>query len=375
MYRNTPFPRPFATALGALLLLLLSACSDTGTTARRAAAAASAQAVEVVTLERRDITETLNLVGSVAANESAELRTEIAGLVRDIYFDEGQLVKKGDILLKIDDTELVAQTAQAEASFRLAEINLQRSESLVRAKNITQADNDRATSDYNTSKAQFNLLSSRLKKTEIKAPFDGIVGARKISPGDFVTNQTTITVIDDLSRLKIDFEVPERFLRQVKPGTTFAVKTRASADDVITPGEVYFVSSSINRDTRSSEVKGFLTNPPPDLKPGMFTNIELVLGVRKGALTVPEAAVFQAVGSTQVVVVREKEGAKVADFVAVTVGLRSKGMAEINEVKAGTLTEGTPVVASGVGALVLFQGAKVEPRPMRKEFQLSGNGL
>jgi len=375
MYRNFPFPRPLANALGASLLVMLSACSDTGTTARRAAAAASAQAVEVVMLERRDITETLNLVGSVAANESAELRTEIAGLVRDIYFDEGQSVKKGDILLKIDDTELVAQTAQAEASFRLAEINLQRSDSLVRAKNITQADNDRATSDYNTSKAQFNLLGSRLKKTEIKAPFDGIVGAREISPGDFVTNQTTITVIDDLSRLKIDFEVPERFLRQVKPGTTFAVKTRASADDVITPGEVYFVSSSINRDTRSSEVKGYLTNPPADLKPGMFTNIELVLGVRKGALTVPEAAVFQAVGSTQVVVVREKEGAKVADFVAVTVGLRSKGMAEINEVKPGTLTEGTSVVASGVGALVLFQGAKVEPRPMRKEFQLSGSGL
>lgn len=362
-----------AAALGAAALLALTACSDGADTARRVAAAAQVQPVEVVPLQRRDITETLNLVGSVAANESAQVRTEIAGLVRDIYFDEGQHVKKGDILLKIDDTELVAQTAQAEASFRLAEINLRRSDALVQAKNITQADNDRANSEYNTAKAQFNLLSSRLQKTEIKAPFDGIVGARSISPGDYVTNQTIITTIEDLSRLKIDFEVPERFLRQVRAGTTFTVKSRASADDRTIPGEVYFVSSSINRDTRSSEVKGYLTNPPPDLKPGMFTNIELVLGVRKGALTVPEAAVFQAVGSTQVVVVREKDGAKVADFVPVEVGLRSKGLAEINEVKAGTLTEGLQVVASGVGALVLYQGAKIEPRPLRKEFQLDGS--
>ncbi|HEY0967750.1 MAG TPA: efflux RND transporter periplasmic adaptor subunit [Opitutaceae bacterium] len=374
MHRNSTLTGLKAFALGSASLLFLAACSDKGTAARRAAAAAQVQAVEVVPIQRRDLVETLSLVGSIAPSESAQVRAEVTGLVRDIFFEEGQQVKKGQVLLKIDDTELRAQTMQAEASLKLAELSLQRSEALVKARNITQADHDRTQSEYNTALAQHTLQRSRLEKTEVKAPFDGVIGSRTISPGDYVNSQTNITTIDDLSRLKIDFQVPERFLRKVHTGTTFVVKSRALDTDAEVAGEVYFVSSIIERTTRSSEVKGYLANPPPDLKPGMFANIELVLDVRKGALTLPEGSIFTATSGTQVVAVRQKDGGSVADFVPVQLGLRSKGLVEITPVKEGTLSEGQPVVASGVGALVLFQGAKLEAKPLRKEFQLDGDG-
>jgi membrane fusion protein (multidrug efflux system) len=138
-------------------------------------------------------------------------------------------------------------------------------------------------------------------------------------------------------------------------------------------GEVYFVSSVINPDTRSSEAKGYLTNPPPDLKPGMFANVELVLAVHKAVLTVPEGSIFNSIKGPQVVVVRMGASSEpTADFVPVTLGLRSKGLVEIEPVKKETVLEKESVVASGVGALILFQGAKLAPRPLRKEFRVDG---
>lgn len=357
----------------AVCALALAGCKDKRVEARKAAASAVVQPVEVVPIARRDLTETLSLVGSVAPNESARMRAEVAGLVRAILFEEGQKVTKGQVLLTIDDTELVAQTTQAEEAFKLAEANLQRSATLIGAQNTTQAAHDRTISEYNTAKAQLSLLRNRLEKTQIKAPFDGIVGARTISPGDYVTNQSAITTIDDLGRLKLDFQVPERFLRRVKPGTPFVVRSRSMDSDKAVAGEVYFVSSVISAETRSSEVKGYLTNPPPDLKPGMFANVEVVLAVHKDVLTVPEGSIFNSSKGPQIVVVHaEKTGDPTADFVPVQLGLRSKGFVEIEPLKKGAIAEKQPVVASGVGALVLFQGAKLAPRPLRKEFQLDG---
>jgi membrane fusion protein (multidrug efflux system) len=354
--------------------LLFSSCTDKAATARKAAAAApSTQAVEVVLVEHRDLIETLSLVGSVAPNESAHIRAEIAGLVREIFFDEGEKVEKGKLLLKIDDTELVAQTAQAEAGYSLADLNLQRNEALVKSQNAKQSDLDRARSEFNTAKAQLALLRNRLQKTEIRAPFDGIIGARTISPGDYVTSQSSITTIDDLARLKINFEVPEKFLRKIKSGTKFSVKSRAMDIEKPIQGEVYFVSSIINRDTRASDVKGYLTNPPTELKPGMFANVEVIMDVRKGVLTVPEGSIFNSTKGPQVIVVREKGGDKVADFVPIEMGLRSKGFVEITPRKAGAITEKQSVVASGVGAVALYQDAKLDPQPLRKEFQVGSN--
>jgi membrane fusion protein, multidrug efflux system len=355
-----------------LFSVLFSGCSEKQKQSGAAQASAQKQAVEVTQIVRRDLTETLPVVGSIAANESAEIRPEIAGAVRQVFFDEGQPIKKGDLLVKIDDAELRAQYAQTEARFRLAEINLARNQSLAESKMVAQAEFDRARAEFAASTAELALLKVRLDKTEIKAPFDGITGARTISPGDYVNTQSVITLINDLTRLKIDFQVPERFLSKVKQGTPFVVSAKTLSAGTVLRGEVYFVSSEINRSTRSSEVKGLLASPPEQLKPGMFATIELVLDVREKVLTVPEGAILATPAGPQLILVKESGADKLAEFLPVTLGLRAKGLVEVQPVK-GELAENQSVVASGVGALVLFPGAKLDPRPLRKEFRVGGD--
>lgn len=327
------------------------------------------QPVEVTSVVRRDLVESLTVVGSVAPNESADMRAEIAGLVRGIYFEEGQAIQRGAVLVKIDDSEILAQLAQAEARFQLTTLSLERAENLRKTQSTTQADYDRARTEYASSKADLSVLRLRLAKTEVKAPFDGVVGARSLSPGDYVNTQTAITTIDDLSRLKIEFQMPERYLFKVQPGTRISVASRSLGTDAVVQGEVYFVSSVIDRATRSSTVKGLLTNPPPSLKPGMFANIEVILEVRPGVLTVPEGAILTNAAGSNVIVARGTGPERTAEFVRVTLGLRSKGLVEVTPV-GGTLSESSEIVASGVGGLILFPGAKLQPRPLKAEFRV-----
>lgn len=326
------------------------------------------QPVEVTQVARMDLSETLNVVGSVAPDESAELRAEISGLVRGIFFEEGQPVTKDKVLLKIDDSELRAQLAQAEARYQLTDLSLKRAENLRQSQSTTLAEYDRAKSEFASAKADLAVLNLRLEKTEIKAPFDGIVGARALSPGDYVTSQTSITSIDDLSRLKIEFQVPERFLAKVRPGTRFVVTSSSLERGKQVHGEVYFVSSVIDRSTRSSAVKGMLFEPPPSLKPGMFANIEVVLEVREKVLAVPEGAILTTTNGTTLIVAKEVNGETVAEFVPVRLGLRSRGLVEVTALK-GELAENSRIVASGVGSLILFPGAKLQPRPLKEDFR------
>lgn len=352
-------------------LVLAAGCKDKSAAAGPAARSTNpAQVVEVTPVVRRDLAETINLVGSLQANESAEIRPEVGGLIRAIYFEEGQPVKAGDILLKIDDAELQAQVAQVEARYKLAELNVARSENLSESRTIPRADYDRARSEFAATKAELEVLKLRLGKTEVKAPFAGIVGSRTISPGDYVTTTTVITRIDDLSRMKISFQVPERYLGKVHPGTEVHASVRVSGMNEpkrALEGEVYFVSATIDRDIRASEVKAILKNPEAAMRPGMFANIELVLDVHQQVLTVPEGAILADARGVQVIVVDRKDGAAVARYVPVETGLRTRGLVEIKPVGA-ELAADTPVVASGVGALVLYPGAPLAPKPLRDQF-------
>lgn len=330
------------------------------------------QPVEVTTLVKRDLYETVSVVGSFAPNESAEIRPEIAGQIREISFEEGQPVKKGHLLVKIDDAELRAQYAQTESRYKLAELNLARNQGLVESKTVSQADFDRVRAEFSAATAELSLLKVRLDKTEIRAPFDGMTGARTLSPGDYVNTQSVITVLNDLTRLKIDFQVAERFLHKVKVGTKFTVQSKTLSTEKPVEGEVYFVSSLIDRNTRSSEVKGLLAQPPEKLKPGMFANIELVLDVRSKVLTAPEGAILSTPSGSQLVAVKDSGTDKVAEFIPVKLGLRARGVVEVEALK-GELTEKHTIVAAGVGSLVLFPGGKLEPRPLREEFRMGGD--
>lgn len=329
-----------------------------------------AQAVEVINVQRRDLSDTLNVVGSLAPNETATIKPEISGLIRSINFEEGQPVKKGDLLVKLDDSELRAQLAQTQARHQLAKLNLERAENLRQSQSTTQADVDRSRSEYAAAQAELSLLRVRLERTELKAPFDGVTGSRTVSVGDTVNPSTTITELSDLTRLKVEFQVPERFISKVRPGTRFAVKSATLEMTKSVEGEVYFVNSVTDRNTRSTEVKGYLAQPPAALKPGMFATIELILEVRQNALTVPEGAILVDQRGPQVVLVRDQGGDKVAAFLPVRLGMRTRGLVEVSPIQ-GDLSEKDIVVGAGVGSLQLFQGGRLDPRPLRAEFRVN----
>lgn len=358
-------------ALGVALLGGGTGCAKKTESGPSAPAARAAQVVEVTPLLRRDMAETINLVGSLQPNESAEIRPEVSGIVRSILFDEGRRVAAGDVLLKIDDAELRAQLEQVVARYKLAELNVARSENLSQSRTIPQSEYDRARSEFAAAKAEMEVLQLRLAKTEVKAPFAGIVGSRTISAGDYVTTSTVITRIDDLSKLKVTFSVPERFLAKVHPGTKVRVTTRTGTDTQaqVIEGEVYFVSAAIDRTIRASEVKALLNPSDVVLRPGMFANVELVLDVRNQVLTVPEAAILADARGVQIIVVDEKDGQKTARYVPVTTGLRARGLVEVTPVDPAALGDGVNVVAAGVGAVVLYPGAPVDPKPLREVFQ------
>jgi membrane fusion protein (multidrug efflux system) len=328
------------------------------------------QPVEVVKLTRADLIDSINIIGSIAANESATIRPEISGVVQEIDFNEGQAVRKGDVILKLVDQELRAQYNQAESSFRIADLTLQRIQTLQKASSASQSEVDKAQADFASAKANLDLLTVRLARTEIRAPFDGVVNSRAVSPGDLVTTQTTITTIDDLSRLKIDFQVPERYQNSLKVGNPFTLKVNAGTAVYESKGEVYFVSSTIDRNTRSVQVKGMLVPGSTQFRPGMFANIELVLEVKKGVLTVPEGSILASTTGTQVVAVVVRDGQSLAQFVNVKLGLRARGMVEIIPLREGDLAEGQSIVASGVGGLQLFNGGRLEPRPLNPAFKI-----
>lgn len=327
------------------------------------------QPVEVVKLTRADLIDSINIIGSIAANESSTIRPELSGVVQEIDFNEGQAVRKGDVILKLVDQELRAQYNQAESSFRIADLTLQRIQTLQKASSASQSEVDKAQADFASAKANLDLLTVRLARTEIRAPFDGVVNSRAVSPGDLITTQTTITTIDDLSRLKIDFQVPERYQASLKVGNPFTLKVNAGTAVFEGKGEAYFVSSTIDRNTRSVQVKGLLVPGSTQFRPGMFANIELVLEVKKGVLTVPEGSILASTTGTQVVAVVVRDGQSLAQFVNVKLGLRARGMVEIIPLRDGDLAEGQSVVASGVGGLQLFNGGRLEPRPLNPAFK------
>lgn len=321
------------------------------------------QKVEVVELVRADLSETLEVTGTLEANESVGIQPELAGIVREIAFEEGQKVEKGALLARIDDAELRAQVEEAEARADLARINRERADALASDGTLAQAELDRVRSEERATVAALELLRVRLARTRLTAPFSGVLGSRRLAAGDYVTPTSVLTTLDDLSALKVTFRVPERSIPQVKVGTRVTARVRVGANEqpVETEGEVFFVSASIDPSIRASEVKAILRSPPPELRPGMFAAVRILLATREQVLVVPEAALLSGQRGVQVIAVAEKDGEPVARYVTIETGLRVGGQVEIRPVAGETLEPGTRIISSGAGALILFPGAPLNP--------------
>ena len=311
-------------------------------------AGAGAMAVQVVAVEARQepIIESLSLVGTLLANEVVEVKSEIEGMIISLPFQEGQRVEKGDLLAQLDDSELSAGVAEAEANFKLTQITYERNKQLFGDKLISQQEYDQSQAAFNASRATLERRKSELKHTRIFAPFAGIAGGRQVSPGQVISKNTTITWVVDLDRLKAEFSVPEKFLGQLRLGQKMEMTVAAFPNEKFV-GEVYFIAPQVDPAMRTALVRAYLKNEDQKLKPGMFANLDLALRVKENAVVVPEPALMP-IGDRVTVLVVDKE--QTAQLRPVKVGMRTAGMAEIlSGVDSGELVivEGTQKARPG----------------------------
>ncbi len=288
-------------------------------------------AVEVARAEIQRLEDDSEAVGTLRARQSVTLRPEVSGRIRELGFSDGQRVRKGQLLLQLDDTLQQAQLKQAEAAASIARTNLQRSRELAAQNFVSQSAVDQNAAALEVALAQVALAQAQVGRMRVVAPFDGIAGIRSASVGDYVKDGAEIVAIEDLSSLMVDFRLPERYLPRLKAGQ--AVELRLDA----MPGRpfsarVEAIDALLDANGRSVLVRARISNPDGMLRGGMFARARTVLAVRESAVVVPEEALVSS-GDRQVVFRVEEgpDGGKLARRTPVSIGMRMPGKVEILE--------------------------------------------
>ncbi|GMV51095.1 MAG: Multidrug resistance protein MdtA [Nitrospirae bacterium] len=303
-----------------------------------------------VTIDR--IRHTIRAVGTLRANESIMVRPEIAGRIRQVWFQEGQTVEKDQLLIELDDSELQAELAQAAAQLKVSRLTYERLKQLDLdgKRYVPKQQLDEVAGALQVSQANHTLYATRLAKTKIRAPFSGITGIRRVSPGDFVGTGLDLVNLEDLAQLKIDFKVPETLLRHLAPGQPIELTTDAYPGETF-HGTVYVIDPQVEMTTRSVQVRARIPNPQQRLRPGMFAQVLLTFGEEERALLIPEEAVMPKQNKTYVYLAREGT----AQQREITLGTRTRGFVQVlsglteqdTVIRVGhhKLQEGDPIVA------------------------------
>ena len=247
-------------------------------------------AVDVAKVATLKLVDDINAVGSIRSNESVVIRPEVSGRIVKLNFNDGQHVKKGQLLVAFDATVNEAEVQQAKAELGIARANYERSLDLAKQKFISDRARDESQANVQVLEAKLALAQARLSKLEIKAPFSGIVGIRNVSVGDYVKDGADLINLEDISSVKVDFRVPEKFADLVQKGQAMEVLVDAL------PGKPFHakvdaVDPQVDSSGRSASLRGRIENPESKLKPGMFARVRLILAERNDALVVPEEAI------------------------------------------------------------------------------------
>ena len=305
--------------------------------------------VEVAAARVERVVDVVAATGEIEAVQSIELRPEIEGRLVEIRMREGAEVAEGEPLFKVDDLELRTQVARQEAELTLAEQALQRTRQLLEDRASSAADLERAEATAKSARAALDLLKLRLDRTLVRAPFAGVVGARLVSLGDYVTTATRLVTLQTVNPQRAVFTVAERYAERVRRGQRVTFQVAALSGRTFT-GAVQFVDPVVQLPARTILVKAEVPNPDRALKAGMFIEAELAVETRPQAVVVPEDAVLPLEGADYVWVAADSAVTRRE----VSLGVRRPGWVEVlRGVDGGDLvvvgglerlTEGAPVV-------------------------------
>lgn len=345
-----------------LLLLsvsLLIGCDNGEETTRGGGRSASPVLVETEIVQLTPVARQAESVGTLLGNESVTITAKLTEQVRAVHFEGGELVSAGDILVELVDAEQLALLGEAEANLRESQLQLQRLVTLGQ-EIATAAEIDVAQTRVDGNAAVLEALRSRINDRTIRAPFDGVIGFRRISVGALLTPGTVIAELDDINPLKLDFTLPEHYLSEISNGDNVTARSTAWDDDTFS-GAVSQIGSRVDSVTRAFSVRALIDNAQGRLRPGMLMTVEVALS-EKAAIVVPETALFQ-VGSQSAVYTIDEQS--VAQRVPVRIGRRLPGLVEI----VSGLVTGDRVVTNG--QVTLRAGASVrEAEPPAGEASL-----
>ncbi len=344
--------RPFPFLASALALLLLPLVAGCG---KKVAAGGGFQMpptpVEVAEVRPETMRDQFRALGSLGSQDQIQVVSELDAKVVSLPFDEGQAMPEGGLIAKLDDREYQAASEHADATREQAKSNYERAKKLIAENAIPQQGLDDATTALKIADADAALARARYEKTRIRAPFAGLVGRRRVSPGAYLQSGTVITELARIDEMKVAFAAPERYLQLLKVGVPVDVTTPAYPDAHF-PGKISVVDPVIDPQTRTVQLVARIPNPSRRLRPGMSANVAVTFSERPGALVVPDEAVFAQGAQSFVFVVDDSNKVNLAPVI-----LGSRDSARVEVVHG--LSAGQKIVRAGHQKL--FPGAKVMP--------------
>ncbi|TVR76966.1 MAG: efflux RND transporter periplasmic adaptor subunit [Chitinophagaceae bacterium] len=289
--------------------------------------AQQSMAVNMFVTDYSELENFIDVSGTTLPDESVVLSAEISGLLTSIYVREGSRVEKGQLIAKVNDAELQAELARANTNLRLSETNLERQKRLLAREGISQQEFDNAEAQYQVNLSEVNLIKARIEKTEVRAPFSGITGLRKVSPGQYVTPGMEIISLIKPDPIKIDFPVPQIFANQIKEGTKFRFQTSGSAE--FHEGTIYATESVIQANSRALMVRGRFNNEDMLITPGSFINAKVLMEQSDSAILIPTVAVVPILNGQQVYLFKNgkvkpqevETGTRMANKIQITGGI------------------------------------------------------
>ena len=347
---------PACLLMALSLLLLFTQCKENKTPGPNAAAPAKrgprAVNVDGFAVDYQTVENVINATGSLIAYEAVEIRPERSGKLVALQFNESAFVKAGTVLGQIDDAELIAQRNRLDINLDLAEKEVARGKELLAIQGISEEEVDRLINRVEDIKAEQAILDVQIRKSKITAPFSGVLGLRQMSKGAYATPSDVIVELQQVSPIKLEFEVPERYLVQVKKGQELDFTIVGSSE--VFKAKVYAIDTEISPTTRTFKVRATSSNKRNILKPGQFAKVTLVTGVDDRAIMVPTDAVVPVLDGKQVYVA--KKGRAIAR--KVVTGNREASAVQVVE----GLEMGDTVIVSGL--LALTDGAMIKVKKL-----------
>lgn len=294
------------------------------------------------------LTDEILVTGRLVPDEEVNLSFEASGKITDIFFTEGTPVKRGELLAKVNDSQLQAQLKRLEAQVPLAEDRVFRQDALLKRDAVSKEAYEQVKTELATLNADIENIKANIDMTELRAPFDGVIGLRQVSAGAYASPTTVVAKLTKVTPLKVEFSVPERYAREIKKGTNldFHVEGKLNAYRA----QVYATESSLDMETHSLTVRAIYPNRNGELLPGRYTDIRLKQKEIADAIAIPSEAIVPEMGRNKVFVYRNGT----AEPTDVVIGIRTD--AEVQIVQG--LAIGDTILTSGT--LQLRKGMPVE---------------